>query len=181
MYTVVGIILNKVIQLIQREFMLENSEFNAPKDFDFIIGDWAVKHRRLKVLLNDSDEWVEFKGSSSTIKTLGGFGNLEDVHLQFPESSFRAVALRSYNAESNTWSIWWLDGRFPDALDVPVVGSFTDGVGVFYANDVLNGISIKVRFKWVSIDPSKPLWEQAFSKDNGKTWETNWTMEFTQI
>ncbi|MCJ8294639.1 MAG: DUF1579 domain-containing protein [Colwellia sp.] len=160
--------------------MLEDIEVNAPKDFDFIIGDWKVKHRRLKDLLNDCDEWIEFEGSSSTRKTLGGFGNLEDVLLKFPESSFRAVALRSYNAEFNSWSIWWLDGRFPDALDVPVVGSFTEDVGVFYADDVLSGVNIKVRFKWISLDPSKPKWEQAFSKDNGDTWETNWTMEFSQ-
>ena len=54
--------------------MLKNIEDNAPKDFDFIIGDWSVKHRRLKDSLNGSDEWVEFEGSSSTRKTMGGFG-----------------------------------------------------------------------------------------------------------
>ncbi len=160
--------------------MLENLEINAPKDFDFIIGDWLVNHRRLKNILVDDGEWIEFKGCSSTRKTLGGFGNLEDVYLKLPDSTFRAVALRSYNTESKLWSIWWLDGRYPDALDVPVVGSFTEGVGVFYANDVLNGISIKVRFKWLSLDQNQPRWEQAFSKDNGKTWETNWTMDFVK-
>lgn len=160
--------------------MLADLKLDAPKDFDFIIGDWTVKHRKLKDILNDSDEWIEFHGTSSTIKTLGGFGNLEDVHLHLPESSCRAVALRSYNSASNTWSIWWLDGRFPDALDIPVVGSFIESVGEFYADDVLNGVNIKVRFKWISLDPSKPRWEQAFSKDNGKTWQTNWTMEFSQ-
>ncbi|WMN62055.1 DUF1579 domain-containing protein (plasmid) [Pseudoalteromonas xiamenensis] len=160
--------------------MLTDFELNAPKDFDFIIGDWTVKHRRLKDILNNCDEWIEFKGDSSTRKTLGGFGNLEDNHLHFPESSFRAVALRSYNSESGEWSIWWLDGRSPNTLDVPVVGSFNDGVGVFYADDVLDGVSIKVRFKWISLDPNTPRWEQAFSKDDGKTWETNWTMEFSQ-
>jgi hypothetical protein len=160
--------------------MLTNLEPNAPKDFDFIIGDWVVKHRRLKDILNDSDEWLEFKGISSTQKTLGGFGNIEDNQLYFPETTFRAVALRSFNTELNTWSIWWLDGRFPDVLDVPVVGSFINGVGVFYADDVLNGVNIKVRFKWISLDPIKPRWEQAFSKDDGKNWETNWTMEFSK-
>lgn len=105
---------------------------------------------------------------------------MEDVHLQFPEASFRAVALRSYNTEHGTWSIWCLDGRFPDALDVPVVGCFTKGVGVFFADDVLNGVNIKVRFKWISLDLNKPIWEQAFSKDDGQTWETNWVMEFSK-
>ncbi|CAH9056868.1 hypothetical protein PSECIP111951_01547 [Pseudoalteromonas holothuriae] len=153
-------------------------EANAPKDFDFIIGDWTVTHRRLKEILNGSNEWTEFKGRSSTIKTLGGFGNLENVYLEFPDASYRAVTLRSFNAETNSWSIWWLDSRFPDTLDVSVVGSFNEGVGLFYADDILNEVRIKVRFMWDSLVPSKPRWEQAFSKDNGKTWETNWTMEF---
>jgi len=160
--------------------MQTDFEPSAPTDFDFIIGDWTVKHRRLNEILHGCNEWTEFKGSSSTIKTLGGFGNLEDVQLEFPEASFRAVALRSFNVASQLWSIWWLDGRFPDRLDVPVVGSFTECVGLFYADDVLNGLSIKVRFMWISLEPGKPRWEQAFSKDKGKTWETNWTMEFSK-
>jgi hypothetical protein len=25
-----------------------------------------------------------------------------------------------------------------------------------------------------------PRWDQAFSKDQGRTWETNWTMDFVR-
>lgn len=152
--------------------------YNAPNDFDFVIGDWVVKHRRLKKLFNGNNEWTEFDGFSSTQKILGGFGNLENNMLNFPESPFRAVALRSFSSETKKWSIWWLDGRFPDALDVPVVGEFNDGVGLFFSDDVLEGVPIKVRFKWDSSIPNRPVWEQAFSTDNGVTWETNWTMNF---
>jgi hypothetical protein len=28
------------------------------------------------------------------------------------------------------------------------------------------------------MDPANPRWEQAFSDDAGKSWETNWTMDF---
>jgi len=159
--------------------MLLSLEPNAPKDFDFIIGDWKVKHRRLKDILNDSDEWIEFSGESSTVRTLGGFGNIEDNHLHFPDSSVRAKAIRSYNSETGEWSIWWLDGRNPNALDTPVVGKFHEGIGRFYADEIYNGTSIKIRFIWNSTIPKKPTWEQAFSKDNGITWETNWLMEFS--
>lgn len=152
---------------------------DAPKDFDFVIGDWAVKHRRLKQRLQGCNEWIEFEGESSTRRTLGGFGNLEDNLLHFPQGSFHAVALRSYNRESKKWSIWWLDGRFPDALDVPVVGEFHDGVGRFFANDVLIGVPIVVRFTWVASNANQPRWVQAFSADNGISWETNWTMTFS--
>lgn len=150
----------------------------AADDFDFEIGDWTVKHRRLKQRFTNCDEWIEFEGQSSTRKILGGLGNLEDNFLDFPEGAFRAIALRSYNVETGEWSIWWLDGRFPGTLDVPVVGIFTHNVGVFFADDVIEGQSVKIRFTWDATHPNLPLWEQAFSNDNGVSWETNWTMEF---
>ena len=151
---------------------------DAPTDFDFIIGDWTVKHRRLNARFADCDDWTEFEGLSSTVKTLGGFGNLEDNLLQFPDGAFRAVALRSFCSTSDAWSIWWLDGRNPTHLDVPVSGRFSDHVGQFFADDVLNGQPIRVRFTWTARPGAYPRWEQAFSNDAGATWETNWTMEF---
>jgi len=154
------------------------ADIKAPEDFDFMIGHWQVKHKRLKKRLANCHEWYEFDGTSSTIKTLGGFGNVEDNLLNFPEESYRALALRSFNEMTQTWSIWWLDARFPDALDTPVSGSFKQGVGLFYADDVLHGQNIMVRFKWIS-STETPRWEQAFSTDEGATWETNWIMEFS--
>jgi hypothetical protein len=115
------------------------------------------------------------------MKILGGFGNLEDNLLNFPEGSFRAVAMRSYCAKTGTWSIWWLDGRNPTRLDTPVVGSFSNHTGVFFADDVLNGKPIKVRFTWSAAPGEHPRWEQAFSGDFGTSWETNWMMEFVPV
>ena len=154
---------------------------DAPTDFDFIIGDWRVHHRRLNQRLCGNDEWTEFPGQSSTCKILGGFGNVEDNLLDFPEGPVRAAAFRSFDPVTRTWSIWWLDGRAPHRLDVPVVGSFVDGVGVFFAADVLDGRPIKVRFTWRPNPGGNPRWDQAFSADNGETWETNWTMEFVRV
>ena len=114
----------------------------------------------------------------STHKILGGFGNVEDNLLCFPDGQFRAVALRSYDPVKEQWSIWWLDGRFPGRLDVPVVGRFEDGVGTFFARDTFEGAPIVVRFLWSRINSDELRWEQAFSPDDGSTWETNWTMNF---
>ena len=150
----------------------------APTDFDFVLGDWRVKHRRLRERLAGCDEWIEFDGDMSTRSVLGGFGNIEDNRLEFPEGEFRAVALRSYDASHRTWSIWWLDGRFPGILDVPVVGSFAEGVGTFYADDTFQGKPIRIRFVWSKRGVDQLRWEQAFSPDGGATWETNWTMDF---
>jgi hypothetical protein len=31
------------------------------------------------------------------------------------------------------------------------------------------------------ITPNSAQWEQAFSEDGGKTWETNWIMELERV
>jgi hypothetical protein len=155
-------------------------EPTAPADFDFFIGSWSVAHRRLKTRLAGSTEWESFAGRSVVWKTLGGFGNIDDNVLELPSGRYRAVTLRAYDASAGTWSIWWLDGRRPGKLDVPVVGRFADGVGTFFAEDAWEGKPIRVRFLWTQPRPGSPRWEQAFSPDAGTTWETNWIMDFTR-
>lgn len=155
-----------------------NHTTSTPTDFDFLIGSWHVRHRRLKERLAGSSEWVEFDGTTTAQKILGGWGNLDDNVLNLPDDPYRAVSLRTFDPATAQWSIWWLDGRNPGSLDVPVVGRFVDGVGLFFADDVLNGKPIRVRFTWSVPDVGNPSWEQAFSDDAGVTWEPNWTMEF---
>lgn len=150
-------------------------------DFDFQIGEWEVKHRRLKELFNNCNQWIEFKGTSRVQKILGELGNLEDNTLYSPAATFSAIALRSFNIKTQQWSIWWLDGRYPGKMDVPVVGRFVDGKGLFFADDCLDGVPVKVRFEWDSQNPQQPRWEQSFSNDSGMTWEVNWTMDFCRV
>ena len=59
-------------------------------------------------------------------------------------------------------------------------GSFSGNVGQFEGDDTLRGQPIRVRFRWTEIDTPTPKWEQAYSPDGGKTWETNWVMHFTR-
>ena len=152
----------------------------APTDFDFIIGDWDVNHRRLNSRLTGCTDWTEFRGTSSTQKILGGFGNVEDNILYFPDAEVRAAAFRSFDPQTQQWAIWWLDGRAPHNLDVPVIGSFTGSIGTFYARETLDGKPIKIRFTWQINTGENPTWAQAFSDTDGAIWETNWVMEFTR-
>lgn len=151
-----------------------------PTDFDFMIGDWHVRHLRLNSRLTGCTEWTEFSGQSSTRKILNGFGNVEDNLLHFPDGDVRAAAFRSFDASTGKWAIWWLDGRSPHSLDVPVVGGFTGSIGLFFAEDKLAGRPITIRFTWNANPGGNPRWEQAFSADGGHTWEINWTMDFTR-
>jgi hypothetical protein len=150
----------------------------AAGDFDFMLGQWKVRHARLNARLTGCQDWTEFEGTSSTVRILGGYGNVEDNLIHFPGGTVRAAAFRSFNAAKGEWAIWWLDGRSPHHLDVPVIGRFEGQVGQFFADDVLDGRPIRIRFTWRANDGKNPQWEQAFSADGGTTWETNWVMEF---
>jgi len=150
-------------------------------DFDFFIGSWRVAHHRLRERLAGCTAWEDFTGSCVTQKILGGLGNMDDNIIGLPGGAYRAITLRAFNPATGLWSIWWLDGRSPGSLDTPMVGRFQDGVGTFLADDTLAGTPIQVRFLWTMSNAGQPRWEQAFSPDGGKSWETNWVMDFTRV
>jgi hypothetical protein len=154
---------------------------SSSSDFDFLIGDWSVFHRRLKHRLASSTEWEEFPGTTSCRKILGGAGNSDDNHLELPGDPYDAMTVRTFDSRSGEWSIWWFDGRRPTSLDPPVKGRFVEGVGTFLAHDTFQGVPIVVRFDWDARDPTTPRWEQAFSNDDGASWEVNWTMVFSRL
>jgi hypothetical protein len=113
---------------------------------------------------------------------MNGWGNVEDNVLNPPSGAYYAVGLRSYDPKTGQWAIWWLDGRTPSGpLDPPVQGHFAHGVGKFYSEDRSTGKPIRTRYTWSHITPTSARWEQAYSRDAGTTWETNWIMEFRRV
>jgi hypothetical protein len=147
-------------------------------DFDFLVGEWRVHHHRMKP---DSQEWVDFDGTCSNRKLMNGEANMEEHSLDAPYGAYRAIALRAYDPKTDQWAIWWLDGHYPSGpLDPPVKGRFENGVGTFYSDEMHDGKPTRVRFIWSNITPTSARWEQSFSSDGGKTWETNWTMDFNR-
>ncbi|RPH58736.1 MAG: DUF1579 domain-containing protein [Acidobacteria bacterium] len=160
---------------------IDDPSLNARRhDWDWLVGRWNVRHRRLKARLAGSTEWEEFSGTSVLWLTLGGLGTIDDNVLELPSGTYRAVGIRAFDRAAGQWLIWWLDERNPTTIETPVRGGFADGVGTFLCDDTLNGRPIKVRFRWSEITDRSARWEQAFSPDGGATWEINWEMEFTR-
>jgi hypothetical protein len=145
----------------------ESGERDGRKDFDFLIGSWKIQHRRLKERLKECTEWEEFEGTGKVRSILGGLGNMDELVMDRASDHVQAVTVRLYNPMTCEWSIYWSASSNPGRMDVPMVGKF-DGRHIFN------------RFIW-NVDSSDSCrWEQAFSADGGKTWETNWTMKFTR-
>ena len=151
----------------------------SSQDFDFFMGRWEVHNRRLVERLAGSDEWYEF-GSKVAVRQLpGGLGN-EDVFCADYGGGFVGMSFRFYDPETGAWSIYWADSRRPGLLDPPVIGSFSGDTGIFEGADTFEGRPIRVRFTWSRVTSPTPRWEQAFSDDDGETWETNWIMDFAR-
>lgn len=157
---------------------------SAIHDFDFLIGTWRTHQRRLKVRLQGSSDWETFAATSSVQKLPGGVINFDTLVAEAWRPGWVGMSLRLFNPVTNLWSIYWVtnDGGGIDAsthrLSPPVVGRFAGDEGLFEGEDDFDGQPIRVRFRWQRLGADRAQWEQAFSADDGQSWETNWVMAF---
>jgi hypothetical protein len=145
-------------------------------DFDFLVGSWKFHLKRLKRRLAGSTEWVEFDGITICRKVLDGRAEVEEMNVVSADKliHIQGLALRLYNPESHEWSIYWANAADGVLEQNPMVGQFSNGRGEFYNQQIYEGRAIYARFVWSGVTTDSPHFEQAFSTDGGKTWETNW-------
>ena len=149
-------------------------------DFDFLHGSWNVHNRYLKGRLRRSTEWIEFDAHSDVQPLLEGLGQLDRYRAVRDGNAIEGVTLRLFNPATGEWSLHWADTVNPGVLLPPMVGKFNGDVGEFLGDEFVDGKKVLCRFNWTRTNPDSPRWEQAFSDDGGKTWETNWIMTFTR-
>lgn len=156
------------------------SERDGRHDFDFIHGRWQVHNERLRQRLAGSDDWEVFAARAECRPILDGMGNVEEFHTTW-NGGYEGMALRLYDPAARQWRIHWSSNR-SGVLDPAVSGRFDDeGVGTFFGGDMHDGRPVLVRFQWRHGNTHNAHWQQAFSVDEGASWETNWQMWFRRI
>ena len=150
------------------------------RDFDFLHGSWIVRHRKLRQRLAGSSDWEDFHGTLVNWPVLGGAGNIGDNLFERASGPQRGIGMRAYDATRSEWLSWWLDGRTPTDFTTPLRGRFSEGVGIFDSEDMLDGRQVKTRVHWSRITRDSARWEQAMSGDGGISWETNWVSDFVR-
>jgi hypothetical protein len=150
------------------------------QDFDFLFGKWNVHNRRLQERLASCEEWQEFESTVIARPLWGGLANIDEYEaLESPWGEIHGMTLRLYDPGSGQWTIYWAS-RKNGKLDPAMTGAWSNGRGEFYDQELFQGRMIYVRFLWSNESGNKARWEQAFSDDGGKTWETNWIMEMAR-
>ncbi|PRC94306.1 hypothetical protein [Solimicrobium silvestre] len=149
-------------------------------DFDFEIGTWKTHLSRLLHPPTGSTTWVAYEGTTIVRRVWNGRANLVELDVDGSAGHIQGLSLRLYNPDSHQWSLNFASIS-SGTVDAPTVGEFKNGRGEFYDQETLNGRSILVRFVISDITQNSCHFEQAFSKDGGKSWEVNWIATDTRI
>lgn len=145
-----------------------------PGDFDFLHGKWRIAHRKLKA----DGTWDIFAGEATCRTILKGVGSVEE--LRIPARDFSGMGLRMLDMEKRVWSDFWVNAKSGVLTTPGTTGSFENGAGIFVADDVEDGKPVKYAGIWDNISPTTCRWRQATTRDDGKTWEQSWIMDWTR-
>ena len=150
-------------------------------DFNFLLGSLTIHNKRRKDYYNTASVWEEFSAIHTGASYLDGRVIIDHFEGTFPDGDIRkGMTIRAFDEQTQQWSLVWLDNRNPPDFR-PLLGRFDDGVGRFYqVIETPDDQALHVRFTWDQITAHTARWQQAFSFDGGRTWDTNWIMEFTR-
>lgn len=147
-------------------------------DFDFLAGRWYAHSRRLARPLDPADDqWEEFDSVHDGVLLPSGFGVADDYRIP-SRPEFVGLALQLHDPKTGLWQAYWY--RL-GVLTASLVGRFDDGVGVFEGADTHDGKPIRTRYTWSHVTATTARWEQAFSADEGRSWESNWVMTYSRV
>ncbi len=149
-------------------------------DFNFEFGTWRTHYRLLAKRLAGSHTWYDCYGSSVIRPFWNGNGNLEDGDLKCPTRYIGGMTLRLYDVRTHQWTLWWGTKKLGVAPPAQVGHFAANGVGDFYAYDTWEGKPVICRFQWTIVN-GNPRFEQAYSVDRGRSWETNWTTDYERV
>ncbi|MEP4053118.1 MAG: hypothetical protein ABJN22_12825 [Litorimonas sp.] len=144
-------------------------------DFDFLAGNWHIRHLRLKG--GTKDVWQRFESSATVHSVLGGMGSIEE--LRQSDGSDMGMAVRIWLPEKKEWADHWTSAA-TGVVNAPQLGRFIDGDGVFISEEKVGTKKWQYRGVWDKITSESCRWHQSASDDGGKSWDWNWWMEWTR-
>jgi hypothetical protein len=149
-------------------------------DFDFEFGKWTAKLSRRLRPLTGSSEWVAYEGTSVVHPLWQGRSNVGELDVSGSAGRIEGLTVRLYDPAARRWTVRFASSRDGE-LTPGLVGGFAEGRGEFMDQEVFDGKPICVRFVFSELTRDTFRFEQAFSADEGKTWEVNWVATFARV
>ncbi len=72
-------------------------------DFDFLAGEWKIRHKRLKD--GTKDEWQRFDSGATVYRVLNGMGSIEE--LRKADGSDMGMGVRVWLTQEKKWADHW--------------------------------------------------------------------------
>ena len=76
-------------------------------DFDFELGTWNFRVKRMTHPLSGSRQWIELDGTTKTCRVWSGRAQLEQMAVSGGGQSIEGLTLRLYNPQTRQWSLYW--------------------------------------------------------------------------
>jgi hypothetical protein len=139
------------------------------RQFDFWIGEWNVNLRAIQKDLT----WKNIaKANVEIYPLLDGKAILE----LWNSETIKGFSLRYYDPAKDKWVLHLNWPNENQSSFSSLEGAFRHGRGEFFATHD-GTIS---RFTFCDVSPTSLRWDDAYSKDGGKTWTNDWIMEFSR-
>ena len=140
---------------------------NTPesKQFDFWVGDWELSY---------VDEGKAGTSRNHVTKILGGCGVMEEF-AGAPGTRLEGRSVSTFDRLARKWKQTWVDNT---ATYLDFTGGWIDGRMILTREAELGGKRFRQRMVYQDIrtDGFKWLWQR--SDDDGRTWTTNWEIDY---
>lgn len=140
----------------------------APADqFDFWVGTWELTGRSRTT--PGKDVWTDTRAKNVITKTLKS----RVIEENFSMTGFSGQSWSVYNPTSKQWQQTWVDDSGSYLL---LVGGYAAGKMILTQTNTPPGVKMRMVFSNIKKDSFK--WDWQSSRDAGKTWETQWELNY---
>lgn len=147
----------------------------SARQFDFWTGAWRVNLRTRQ----DDLAWQDSVIADARVwQILDGRAVLE----LWDSEPIKGFSLRWFDPAADEWKLW-LNWPSPDrSAGSGLAGRFRHGRGEFFSTSTTaDGEELLTRYTFSDIAPDRLRWDDGYSTDGGRTWSSNWIMEFTRV
>ena len=144
------------------------------RQLDFWVGTWDLTGRSRAQ--PGSDQWRTTRSTNVVTRELGGCAIVE--HFQNIEPApWGGMSISSFNASTGRWHQTWTDSQ---GGWIPLSGSFADGRMVLQTEPraLPSGGTVVNRMVYHGITRDTFTWDWETSRDEGRTWETMWSITY---